>query len=195
MNRRHKKKHHKHHRHHRSDESDEVSEQASVQVGNVVTDITDTNDMTNIYDCPKVPPIPVDRTSANTDNNDALQRQSIEEVVYDIPRSNPPRKVEKEAIYVNNGFDNSSQEYDVPRTVTAAATSPTTQVCSTTPDLYLQHNRWRKCRRFCTVAFFSQTNFSNSVDNILAHFMMIDITWFFFRLNPTTRGWTTMCPK
>ena len=113
--------------------------------------LDDDNDMSNIYDSPKVPPIPVVSaaskgavasgavtTSHDTDskiqsssNSEALQvklhqQQSPtrEEVVYDVPRSNP-RKVEQakqktEAIYVNNSFQDSQSEkennYDVPRT-------------------------------------------------------------------------------
>ena len=139
MNRRHKKKHHKHHRHHRnggSEESDAGGGGNSEQQGE--GGLT-TDDMTNIYDCPKVPPIPVDISNALTtavDNYEALQTP-LEEVVYDVPRSNPPRKVEKEAIYVNNvGFEQNSQDYDVPRSVTATAalsssTTPTTQVRQT----------------------------------------------------------------
>ena len=168
MNRRHKKKHHKHHRHHRNGGSEESdagggggsSEQQVEGVG------LTTDDMTNIYDCPKVPPIPVDISNAATtavDNYEALQTPS-EEVVYDVPRSNPPRKVEKEAIYVNNiGFEQNSQEYDVPRSVTATAA-----LSSTTPTT--QQVRQTFCRTdgfhfsdSVPLLFFSQIDFSRSV--------------------------------
>ena len=126
LNRRHKKKHHKHHRHHRSSEHENDASEEPEGV---------TDDMSNIYDCPKLPPIPVVSATAatataeltTTDTEALQQQQQFEEVVYDVPRSNPPRKVEKEAIYVNNNqFETSSQDYDVPRTVTSAQQ----QVCS-----------------------------------------------------------------
>ena len=114
MNRRHKKKHHRHHRHHRSEHESDVNEPAQIRA-------SEDEGLSNIYDCPKVPAIPVASSELTTIDNEALQQlQQSEEVVYDVPRSNPPRKVEKEAIYVNNQnqFENSSQDYDVPRTVT-----------------------------------------------------------------------------
>ena len=124
MNRRHKKKHHKHHRHHRSGSEHESDVNEPAQVRGAEDD-----GLSNIYDCPKVPAIPVvSSTNPNvaseltTIDNEAPQRlqTQIEEVVYDVPRSNPPRKVEKEAIYVNNNqFEKCSQDYDVPRTVTS----------------------------------------------------------------------------
>ena len=114
MNRRHKKKHHRHHRHHRSEHESDVNEPAQIRA-------SEDEGLSNIYDCPKVPAIPVASSELTTIDNEALQQlQQFEEVVYDVPRSNPPRKVEKEAIYVNNNqFEKCSQDYDVPRTVTS----------------------------------------------------------------------------
>lgn len=92
--RRHK---HKHHKHHKNEDS--------------------------IYDSPKVPPIPVATAMHDKPVNQsaALVEEAIveqiqeQEVVYDVPRSNP-RKVE-EAIYVNEPAKDQKEEsdYDVPR--------------------------------------------------------------------------------
>lgn len=103
------------------------------------------DDMSNIYDSPKVPPIPVitKPTADHEVDNTLIEALQKEEVVYDVPRSNP-RKVDSkkaaEAIYVNNSFqqqqqDNSQIEqalennyYDVPRSTSIAATPSTKAV-------------------------------------------------------------------
>lgn len=95
------------------------------------------DDMSNIYDSPKVPPIPVITPASDQHEIDNTLIESLqvqkEEVVYDVPRSNP-RKVEQkktEAIYVNNScFQENSQieeennYYDVPRSTSIATATP-----------------------------------------------------------------------
>jgi len=99
---------------------------------NAKNDVHD-DDMSNIYDSPKVPPIPVvmnsavaelptnqphhDNNNCNTNGHSEVPTENHqtlsetlqkEEVVYDVPRSNPRKVVQdqklapKEAIYVNN---------------------------------------------------------------------------------------------